>query len=88
MADCPNCGAAVEEGVRLCPACGFDTGETQADDVRALREAGRIKPGRLNVGDADGLVDTPGHEAGGSDPGPLPAEDQGARDPRELGGGM
>ena len=48
MADCPNCGAQVDEGERLCPNCGFDTGESQAEDVRALREEGKIHPGRLN----------------------------------------
>ena len=87
MADCPNCGAAVEEGVRLCPSCGFDTGEAQADDVRALREQGRIKPGRINAGDPAAPVDTPGPENPGEQS-QLPAEDDGARDPRELGGGL
>jgi hypothetical protein len=88
MSDCPNCGVDVEAGVRLCPACGFDTGEAQAEDVRALREAGRIKPGRLNdAGEAAGPVNTPGDESESQVPA-LPAEDEGVRDPRELGGGM
>ena len=45
MPACPNCGEQVEESERLCPACGFDTGESQADEVRELREEGRIHPG-------------------------------------------
>ena len=87
MADCPNCGKDVPEGERMCPNCGFDTGEGQAEDVRALREAGRIKPGRVNAGDPTGAVDTPGDESE-SDVSAVPAEDDGVRDPRELGGGM
>jgi uncharacterized membrane protein YvbJ len=65
MADCPNCGADVEAEVRLCPACGFDTGEAQAEAVRALREAGRIKPGRLNAGDPGAPAPAPSPEPGG-----------------------
>lgn len=85
MADCPNCSAQVDEAVRLCPACGFDTGEGQAEAVRALREAGRIHPGRLNAGDPAGPVATPSGEAAET---LLPAEDRGAKDPREISGGL
>ena len=85
MADCPNCAADVEQGVRLCPACGFDTGESQADAVRALRDAGRIHPGRLNAGDPAGPVATPSGDANET---AMPAEDNGAKDPREISGGL
>jgi hypothetical protein len=62
MADCPNCGADVPEGVRLCPDCGFDTGEAQADEVRALRDAGRIRPGRIGAEDPDDFAGPAGRD--------------------------
>jgi zinc ribbon protein len=83
VTDCPNCGAEVPDGVRLCPSCGFDTGESQADDVRELREEGRIHPGRVGAEDPE---DFAGGEREGV-PG-LPSEDAGDRDPRETEGGL
>jgi zinc ribbon protein len=83
VTDCPNCGAQVEDGVRLCPRCGFDTRESQAEDVRALREAGEIHPGRLG---AEGAEDPAGAGAAGADE--LPSEGPSDRDPRETQGGL
>ena len=84
MADCPNCGKDVPEGERLCPACGFDTGEAQADEVRALREAGQIHPGRLGPSDeqdvSGGVVERQSSE--------LPAEDREKAGPEELDAGF
>ena len=84
MADCPNCGKNVPEGERLCPACGFDTGEAQAGDVRALREAGRIHPGRIGPSeDAESSGgEEPRHGSG------LPAEDRESAGPEEIEGGL
>jgi hypothetical protein len=84
MADCPNCGKDVPESERLCPACGFDTGEAQADNVRALREAGQIHPGRLGASDANDFAggEVPRHVSG------LPAEDREAAGPEELDAGF
>jgi hypothetical protein len=42
------------------PSCGFDTGESQVEGVRELREAGEIKPGRLND------PEQPGSDVGGA----------------------
>jgi hypothetical protein len=46
--DCPNCGAGVGSDAALCGKCGFDLHTSAADEVRKLREEGRIKPGRLH----------------------------------------
>jgi ribosomal protein L32 len=83
VTDCPNCGADVPEGVRLCPNCGFDTGEAQADEVRALREAGRIHPGRLGAEDPEDFAGP----AAGDDP-PETPPDEGLIDPRDTEGGL
>jgi zinc-ribbon domain len=87
MADCPNCGAQVEESVRLCPNCGFDTGEAQAAEVRALREQGKIHPGRLHP---EGQADFRGGDPTEVPPydEELPAEDTPITDPRQIDGGM
>jgi hypothetical protein len=84
MADCPNCGKDVPAGERMCPSCGFDTGESQAEDVRALREAGRIHPGRLGASDADEFSggEVRQHTSG------LPSEDAEQAGPEELESGM
>ena len=83
MADCPNCGKDVPDGDRLCPHCGFDTGEAQAEDVRALREAGEIHPGRVG---ADDPQDFAGAAAGDDPEETLPGE--GPVDPRETDAGL
>jgi hypothetical protein len=87
MADCPNCGKDVPEGERLCPACGFDTGEAQADDVRALRDAGRIEPGRVNPDEAPGDAVSSGEEERDATDQELPAE-AGSTTPREEQAGF
>jgi hypothetical protein len=84
MADCPNCGKDVPEGERMCPACGFDTGEAQAGEVRALREAGQIHPGRLGASDPEEFS---GGEIRRKISG-LPAEDREAAGPEELDAGF
>jgi hypothetical protein len=86
MPDCPNCAAPATEGERLCPSCGFDLGSAQADDVRRLREEGKIHPGRLNASDpgAPGGVDRGGVQGGDA----LPAEDTPVDDPRTFEGGL
>jgi hypothetical protein len=84
MADCPNCGKDVPAEERMCPACGFDTGEAQAGEVRALREAGRIHPGRLGASDAN---DFAGGEVRRRISG-LPAEDREDVGPEELDAGL
>jgi hypothetical protein len=90
MADCPNCGKDVPEGERLCPSCGFDTGEAQADDVRALREAGRIHPGRLGADSPTDFSGGPlrtGDEQRGATDQELPAE-AGSTTPHEEQSGL
>jgi hypothetical protein len=84
MADCPNCGKDVPEGERMCPACGFDTGEAQADNVRALREAGQIHPGRLGASDENDFAggEVPRRVSG------LPSEDREDAGPEELDAGF
>ena len=84
MADCPNCGKDVPAGERMCPACGFDTGSAQADEVRALREAGRIHPGRLGASDPDEFSggEVRRHVSG------LPSEDAEQAGPEELESGL
>jgi hypothetical protein len=87
MADCPNCAKDVPEGVRICPHCGFDTGESQAGHVRELREEGTIHPGRLGIEDKDdwsgGEVSerAPEHEE-------LPAEDMPLSNPEQTDSGL
>jgi hypothetical protein len=86
MSDCPNCGKEVPAGERICPNCGFDTGEAQADDVRALREAGQIHPGRLGAGGPDFSGGDDGERrARGTE---TPAEDETRTGPEELEGGL
>ena len=87
MADCPNCGKGVPEGERLCPACGFDTGEAQAGDVRALREAGQIEPGRLNPDEKPGDAVRSGEEERSGSDQQLPAE-AGSTTPHEEQSGL
>jgi hypothetical protein len=48
VTDCPNCGTRVEPEAALCGSCGFDLHTSVADEVRRLRNEGRIKPGRLD----------------------------------------
>jgi hypothetical protein len=87
VSDCPNCSFAVAEGVRICPNCGFDTGESQAEDVRALREEGRIHPGRLGAADRNDFAGA----SSGERPPPheeLPAEDADPPGPEQLESGM
>ena len=84
MADCPNCAAEVEDGVRLCPSCGFDTGEAQAGRVRELREEGKIHPGRLS---AEGRDDFHG-EAIPIEVEEMPAEDTPLTNPEQIDSGM
>ena len=84
--DCPNCGKDVPEGVRMCPACGFDTGEAQAGRVRELREEGAIHPGRLGVADPNEFTGdvserAPEHEE-------LPAEDTPLTNPEQQDSGL
>jgi hypothetical protein len=83
MADCPNCGKGVPDGERLCPSCGFDTGEAQAGEVRALREADQIHPGRIGADDAAEFAS--GDEERSESP---PAEERAKTPPREIEGGL
>jgi hypothetical protein len=84
MADGPNCGKDVPAAERMCPSCGFDTGSSQAGDVRALREAGQIHPGRLGATDTNDFAggEVRRHVSG------LPAEDRESAGPEELEGGL
>jgi hypothetical protein len=87
MADCPNCGQDVPEGVRICPNCGFDTGSGIADRVRQQREEGTIHPGRLGAEDpndfsgGDVSERAPEHEE-------LPAEDTPLGNPEQFDSGL
>ena len=47
--ECPNCGQQVDGDAAVCTNCGFDIHSQQADEVRRLREEGRIHPGRLGA---------------------------------------
>jgi hypothetical protein len=85
VSDCPNCGAAVPEGERICPNCGFDTGEAQADDVRRLREEGRIHPGRLGAEDTDEFS---GPDRNEDEPVTETPAGEGPIDPRETDAGL
>lgn len=84
MGDCPNCGVQVDEGVRLCPSCGFDTGESQAETVRALREEGKIHPGRLSEEQRDDFHG----EAIPIEVEEMPAEDTPLTNPEQIEGGL
>jgi hypothetical protein len=89
MSDCPNCGKGVPEGERICPHCGFDTGEAQADDVRALREAGQIHPGRIGAGDPNDFSgEDEGELRASRAESEMPAEDRTGTGPEELEGGL
>jgi hypothetical protein len=83
MTECPNCGQQVPADERICPNCGFDTGESQAEDVRALREAGQIHPGRRGPEDPDDFAGA----GRGDDPEETPPG-EGPVDPRETQGGL
>jgi DNA-directed RNA polymerase subunit RPC12/RpoP len=73
--ECPNCGQQVDDRAAVCTNCGFDIHSQQADEVRRLREEGRIHPGRLGAADPN--------DFSGGDPGDpdireeLPVEDLG-----------
>jgi hypothetical protein len=84
VTECPNCGAEVPDGERICPKCGFDTGEAQADRVRELRDEGRIHPGRLGADDPEEFsgADRPDDEPIDTPPG------EGPVDPRETDAGL
>jgi hypothetical protein len=87
MIDCPNCGKPVEEDAPLCPHCGFDIHSRQADEVRRLREEGRIEPGRLGPTNKDWEGGDPREPSIHEE---LPAEDYGParEDPRERDAGF
>ena len=51
--DCPNCGQQVDDSAAVCSNCGFDIHSQQADEVRRLREEGKIHPGRLGAENKD-----------------------------------
>lgn len=87
MIDCPNCGKENEEQNALCWNCGFDLHSKQADEVRRLREEGRIHPGREGASDPTDFA--------GGDPSErakphtdLPAEDAERAGPEELDAGL
>ena len=65
-----------------CDVCGFDTGESQAERVRELREDGRIHPGRLGASDPNDFAGGPPEEGEESPPGEEPV------DPREGDAGL
>jgi transcription initiation factor TFIIIB Brf1 subunit/transcription initiation factor TFIIB len=85
--DCPNCGQQVDDGAAVCSNCGFDIHSQQADEVRRLREEGKIHPGRLGAANNDWEGGDPRerdiHEE-------LPAEDWGAgrESPEERDAGL
>jgi hypothetical protein len=86
--ECPNCGEQNEESAPVCTNCGFDIHSGQADEVRRLREEGRIHPGRLG---ADEKASFSGRDP--RDPDiheELPAEDWGAgrENPEERDAGF
>jgi uncharacterized Zn finger protein (UPF0148 family) len=87
VSDCPNCGKPVEEGAALCPHCGFDVNSRQADEVRRLREEGRIHPGRLSE-QARGQYDDVGPPTRGGQIEELPAEDLSRDGPEEFDAGL
>jgi hypothetical protein len=85
--ECPNCGQQVDDGAAVCSNCGFDIHSQQADEVRRLREEGKIHPGRLGAENKDWEGGDPRerdiHEE-------LPAEDWGAgrESPEERDAGL
>jgi hypothetical protein len=86
--ECPNCGQRVDENAPVCTNCGFDIHSQLSDEVKRLREEGRIHPGRLGAED-------PQDWSGGDPRDPdiheeLPAEDLGpAREsPEERDAGL
>ena len=87
VTDCPNCGQQVDESAALCPNCGFDIHSAQADDVRHLREEGRIHPGRLSEQERSEDAVTGGPERGGPRE-ELPAEDLAREGPEEIDAGL
>ena len=90
MIDCPNCGKQVDEAVALCPHCGYHVQSQQAEEVRRLREEGKIHPGR----DGEEIHGRQPRDDTVRDPllerGELPAEDAGPalEDPRERDAGL
>ena len=86
MSDCPNCGKPVGPDDALCPHCGFDVRSQQADDVRRLREEGRIHPGRLGAKErGDFRGGDPQERPARSD---LPSEDRATEGPEEIDAGL
>jgi hypothetical protein len=80
VTDCPNCGQQVSESDDLCPNCGFHVKSRQADEVRRLREEGRIHPGRLGA--------HPGARDERRPTTDLPAEDKSRVGPEEIDAGL
>ena len=86
MIECPNCGQQVDDDSALCPNCGYDVHSRQADEVRRLREEGRIHPGRIGAEDRNDF-------SGGDPADPpirsdLPSEDREREGPQELDTGL
>jgi hypothetical protein len=86
--DCPNCGQQVDRSAPVCTNCGFDIHSQLSDDVRRLRDEGKIQPGRLGASERENF-------SGGDPAEPdldtqLPAEDiGGAREsPEERDAGL
>jgi zinc-ribbon domain len=86
--DCPNCGQPVDEKDALCPNCGFDLRSHAADDVRRLREEGRIHPGRRGASDPEEFSGGDPHDPDVHEE--LPEEDwaPAREDPRERDAGL
>jgi NMD protein affecting ribosome stability and mRNA decay len=85
VVDCPNCGQQVDESAALCPNCGFDIHSRLADEVRRLREQGKIHPGRIGVEDENEFT---GPEPRGGSRSELPAEDTPLGNPEQSDAGM
>jgi hypothetical protein len=83
--DCPNCGQQVDETAAVCPNCGFDIHSTLADEVRHLREEGRIHAGRLGAEDENEFT---GPEPHGGSTTHMPAEDTPLETPEQTDSGM
>jgi len=86
--ECPNCGQQVDDGAAVCTNCGFDIHSQQADEVRRLREEGRIHPGRLGASDRNEFSGRDPHDPDRHEE--LPAEDWGAarENPEERDAGF
>ena len=86
--ECPNCGQQVDDGAAVCTNCGFDIHSQQADEVRRLREEGRIHPGRLGASDRNEFSGRDPHDPDIHEE--LPAEDWGAarENPEERDAGF